>query len=537
MKSKYLFTKIFITGGITLGLELAASRILTPFFGVSLFVWSSILSITLIALALGYKYGGVLAAKLPREKSLVLFAAAGGIAALWLDLCAWTYPYMFWPLADFDLVFGSIVACLYLLFVPLFILSALNPLLVSLLTGQDEKGDHGAGKVFFVSTAGSVGGVFIVAYGLLPFLTNYQVVLVLALIAAAMSVAMLWQLRGAGSQWFRNGFAASVAALVLTIATLATGGLQHFTKVTHLADRHELWRVLTSRPSYFGHLQIIEVSNDSGGPASKALMNDGLTQNIFYPDGMSGGLYTYMLERLALAAVENPRKAIVLGLGAGTIPMSFAYDDIYTEAVEINPAMLRMAVDHFEFDPRQVKVTLADARTAARHCDRDHDIVAIDLFHDDGIPEHLVTREFFNDLKNCLKDGGVIVMNSFMNLENKYPEYALLQTIADVFGELTFFEQPPQVEGSHFTAGFIVARKNAPVGRLAVSSNNMPAGLARDLVTSVKTEKIIRPGDPMLEGAPVLTDMSNQWKRLAWPNELAYRRLFVSKVPWQILMN
>jgi spermidine synthase len=536
MKSKYLFTKIFITGAITLGLELTASRILTPFFGVSLFVWSSILSITLIALALGYKYGGALAAKLPREKSLVLFAASGGIAALWLDLCAWTYPYMFWPLADFDLVFGSIIACLYLLFVPLFILSALNPLLVSLLTGQDEKGDHGAGKVFFVSTAGSVGGVFAVAYGLLPFLTNYQTVLVLGLIAAIMSVALLWRLRGMKGQWFRNSFAVSVFALILTAATLATGGIQHFTKITHLAGRHELWRVLATQPSYFGHLQIIEVSNDSGGPATKALMNDGLTQNIFDPAGNSGGLYTYVLERMALAAVVNPRKAIVLGLGAGTIPMSFAYDDIYTEAVEINPAMLKMATDHFEFDPKQVKVTLADARIAARHCARDHDIIAIDLFHGDGIPEHLVTREFFADLKNCLKDGGVIVMNSFMNMENRHPEYALLQTIADVFGALNFYEQPPE-PGSTFTAGFIVARKNGPVGKLDVSSNNMPPRLSRDLVTAMKTEKIVRPGDPILGNAPVLTDMSNQWKRLAWPNELAYRRLFVSKVPWQILMN
>ena len=57
-----LHTIIFITGGAILALELLASRILTPYFGVSLYIWSGILSITLVSLAAGYWYGGRLAA-------------------------------------------------------------------------------------------------------------------------------------------------------------------------------------------------------------------------------------------------------------------------------------------------------------------------------------------------------------------------------------------------------------------------------------------------------------------------------------------
>jgi hypothetical protein len=111
MQPKFLFAKILITGGIVLGLELIASRILTPFFGVSLYVWSGILSVTLLALAFGYKGGGILAGRLSREKTLALYAASGALSALWLDLCLWTYPFIFSPLAQFDLVIGSVLAC------------------------------------------------------------------------------------------------------------------------------------------------------------------------------------------------------------------------------------------------------------------------------------------------------------------------------------------------------------------------------------------------------------------------------------------
>ena len=57
------FAIIFLTGAATLALELLASRVMTPYFGVSLYIWTGILSITLIALALGYWLGGVLAAR------------------------------------------------------------------------------------------------------------------------------------------------------------------------------------------------------------------------------------------------------------------------------------------------------------------------------------------------------------------------------------------------------------------------------------------------------------------------------------------
>src|SRR3954467_11089429 len=98
---------IFITGAAILALELLASRILTPYFGVSLYIWSGILSITLVSLAAGYWRGGVLAAGRsnhapPPEKLAYLFARMPALAALAIVAACLIYPYLFHRLAQFD---------------------------------------------------------------------------------------------------------------------------------------------------------------------------------------------------------------------------------------------------------------------------------------------------------------------------------------------------------------------------------------------------------------------------------------------------
>ena len=85
------YAKLTLTGAIILGLELVASRILTPFFGVSLNVWSSILAVTLIALAIGYKFGGYLSNHLKFSNLVAYFVSSGAISAAWLNFSFFSY--------------------------------------------------------------------------------------------------------------------------------------------------------------------------------------------------------------------------------------------------------------------------------------------------------------------------------------------------------------------------------------------------------------------------------------------------------------
>src|SRR5471032_166868 len=146
---------IFVTGGAILALELLASRILTPYFGVSLYIWSGILSITLVSLAAGYWHGGRLAAGAKNhppapEKLAYLFARMPAVAAIAIVAACLIYPYLFHRLAQLDLVLGAFIACGVLLLVPLYVTSAMNPLLVAILLRQSavraDLADAGAGR-------------------------------------------------------------------------------------------------------------------------------------------------------------------------------------------------------------------------------------------------------------------------------------------------------------------------------------------------------------------------------------------------------
>src|SRR4051794_19607513 len=150
-----LYAIIFVSGGAILALELLASRVMTPYFGVSLYIWTGILSITLASLALGYWIGGRVAARIAdRGRLAQIYALMPAAAAIAIVQACLVYPHAFAPLAGWSLVGGAFAASLVVLFVPLVATSAMNPLLVAILlrAKQTRGGDAGAGTVFFVST-------------------------------------------------------------------------------------------------------------------------------------------------------------------------------------------------------------------------------------------------------------------------------------------------------------------------------------------------------------------------------------------------
>ena len=123
---------IFITGAVTLSLEVLASRIMTPYFGVSLYIWAGILSITLIFLALGYQFGGWISQRRDQDGLQLTLLAAPLWAALSIVGATAIYPVVFPLLSRINLILASFLGGTILLALPLVVLSAMNPLLIAL---------------------------------------------------------------------------------------------------------------------------------------------------------------------------------------------------------------------------------------------------------------------------------------------------------------------------------------------------------------------------------------------------------------------
>src|SRR5688572_11752180 len=257
-----LYAVIFVSGAAILALELIASRIMTPYFGVSLYIWTGILSITLVALAIGYWAGGALAARGSgagaRARLLHLYALMPAVAGLALVAACFVYPHAFASFAAADLVAGAFAACLLLLFVPLVATSAMNPLLVAIVRragGKADAGDAGAGRVFFVSTVGSVAGVLVTAFAVLPYVSNFAAVLAIAMVLAALAILLI--IFSAEHVAGKPLIAATATVALVLGALLLWNADAHTGRAGPFQYSGASWRVEATYRSLFGTVKVL----------------------------------------------------------------------------------------------------------------------------------------------------------------------------------------------------------------------------------------------------------------------------------------
>lgn len=534
-----LYTIIFLSGGAVLALELLASRIMTPYFGVSLYIWTGILSITLVALAFGYRLGGRLArgrggATAGAARLAQRYMILPAVSAIAIVVSCLVYPHLFPLLARTDLVLGSFAACLLLLFVPLVAASAMNPLLVALLLarGGGPVGDAGAGTVFFVSTIGSVAGVFITAFGLIPNVSNFSAALVVALVLALIS--LLAAARPPAPLLARRTLAFAAAFATLSAALLLWQADAYIGRMWPASYAGQTWRIEARFGSLFGTVKILRSETDpKTGHFSRMYFQDGLVQNTVRSDGRSLSFYTYALEALAYAHRPRIGSALVLGLGAGVVPGRFAAQGVRVETVEIDPASLAAARHFFGFDPGRVRVHLEDARTYLRHCGRRYDVVVVDLFYGDGTPEYLITRDFFRDLRRCLARDGVAIFNTFADLDmpNAYAHF--LTTLRAELPYVTLYR--PNWPGAAYVNSFVVAGLRPLPDPRPVTLDHVPPRHSAALAAMLERPQALH--HDLLDHGEIMTDAYNRAVHDMAASQLLYRQDVVRALPAAFLVN
>lgn len=519
---------VFLTGAVTLSLEVLASRIMTPYFGVSLYIWSGILSITLVFLAVGYRIGGIVAAKQSTSATEYLLLATPIVSAFAILVSALLYPFAFPFLSQVNLILGSFVGATLVLALPLIGLSAMNPLLISLMRSKTDVGDAGAGQVFFISTMGSVVGVLVTAFLFIPNATNFRSILALALVISL--ITALYALAAGGLTPKRKY---RLIGIGLVVAILC-GGLimakKSFLKTVNAAFSHQLaFEIEAEYTSMFGNIKVAIAQNRDGtGPKEKYFVQDGLVQNRTDLDNTSVSMYTYVLQSLVHAYVPEARDVVVLGLGAGLVPSHFSEHGHQVSVVEINSQALRAAQENFGFDDKKIKIYLEDARTFARKCDRDYDAAVVDLFLGDNIPDYLMTKEFFTDLRRCIRSDGAMVMNLFFDAANNEPNRRLLATIASAFSNI-------YVSGIPGQNVFLVGTSFAAPAKIEVETPGLPNQIAQQVEYSVTNGQQV-PRETLRFTQPI-SDNHNVFSLLFAEANMKDRQFLARFLPPNILVN
>ena len=270
-----------------------------------------------------------------------------------------------------------------------------------------------------------------------------------------------------------------------------------------------------------------------GGPANRMYFQDGLTQNGIEASGRSTSFYTYALEALAMAYRPDAINALALGLGAGMTPARLAARSLRTEVVEIDPASLQAARKFFALDEKKTLVHQADARTFVRACPRTYDVVIVDLFHGDGTPDYLITRDFFRDLRRCLGKGGIAVFNTFADLHNPVSYAHLLVTLRSELPHLALYR--PAHEGATHTNSFIVASANALRTPERVTMDYVPP--AKETLLWDMLAAPMPLVDKLFEGGKIITDAHNRAALDLAHAQSVYRHSVIGFTPPELLVN
>ena len=381
---------VFAGGAGTLATEIAASRLLAPYFGSSTIVWANIIGLILAYLSVGYWLGGRVADRRPEPRLLggMILAAAVAIAVT---------PFVARPILDLALrgldavsvgaVVGSFFAALALFAVPVTLLGAVSPFAIRL--ALEDVGEAGtvAGRLYALSTIGSIVGTFVSALVTIPLLGTQRTMLgsaALLVLAAALLLGVRWQL---------------LTVAVLGLLFIPAGQIKPSTGL------------LFETESTYQYVQVVERSD-----GSRALkLNEGVAvHSVWRRDTvLTGGEWDMFL--IVPPLLEHPvRRMLVIGNAGGTIARAYGklYPRVRIDGVEIDPEVSRAGRRYLGLDDNpNLRVITADGRPYLQQTDQRYDVIVVDAYRQPYIPFYLATREFFQAAHEHLEPGGVLALN------------------------------------------------------------------------------------------------------------------------------
>jgi spermidine synthase len=183
----------------------------------------------------------------------------------------------------------------------------------------------------------------------------------------------------------------------------------------------------------------ILVTEDGEGLRTLRFEKGGARQSVVKPGDPEYLALPYASVMLAgLALSEEPRRILVVGLGGGTLPMFLRkhYPDATIDAVDIDPDVVYVAKEFFGFhEDSRMKAHVDDGRQFIEKSRQPYDVIFLDAFGNDSVPEHLTTQEFLRAVRRAVKPGGGVVGNLWGPGYNRLYD-SMVRTYQEVFDEL-----------------------------------------------------------------------------------------------------
>ena len=451
-KPYFLFLVVFVSGLAVMAIEMSASRLLAPYFGTSLFVWTNLIGVTMIALTVGYYSGGALADRYPRAELLYWLLFAAGILIVLIPLIA--HPIMQFAVTAIDsldtgLFLWSLFATIALFFIPLMALGMTAPYAIRISAREIKTIGNTSGSIYALSNVGSILGTFIPALLTIPLFGTTRTIIGCGVALIALSVIGL-----------RKRMLHAVT-LIAAVLLFLSGPIK------------ETAGMIDERESVYNYIQVIE---HSGGTRELRLNEGHATHSVYNPESVfTGSVWDYF----SLFPLLNPAgdRALIIGLAGGTVSRAYAqlYPYIQIDGVEIDPEILEVGKQYFGINAEEqptLTPIAADGRTFLKRTVEHYDFIYIDAYKQPYIPFHLATQEFFREVQQHLEEGGIVAINVGSPSPRTDILWAIANTMASVFAEV----QVIPVQGSF---NYLIMASDAEYDlRTITERSDLPEGMA-----------------------------------------------------------
>lgn len=505
-----------------MAIELAGAKMVAPFYGTSLYVWASVLAVTLGGLTTGYFLGGWTTYRYPAMKMLIGVLLAGTVLIAIMPLLALTIM----PATNgLGLRMGSLVSCTLFMFLPLVCMGMVSPAIIQISNQELKATGRTAGTIYAISTVGGIIMTLLMGFFLLPDWGIRNSVYLTAMLLGGMAVMLVIL-----SRKFR--FWATAAALVIVFSFLAAGKL--------FTDPEVSGKYLYRSEGILGQITVFQYSEADSGDIVRLAMINQITQTYaaMTDPPMSHLNFTH---RIATLAGLKPRgaKALLIGMGGGSIASELNNMGFQLDIVEIDPRMFSIAKEYFAFDPRGVREFVDDGRhfiQSVQSATDKYDLVVIDVCNGEVQPNHMFTQGSCRELKNILSPDGLILINFQGYIYGKYGRAArsLLKTMVDGGFVCRFFSEGDQDNSGdiHIAASPVeLDYGSLDTARLNACCRGFPP-----FYKELKTDKDIDLTDALVlsDDRPVFDKLNNkwneEWRQLAIDNVLTEQLKY--KVPF-----
>ncbi len=484
---------VFICGALVMTYEIIGSRIVSPFIGTSTYVWTSLIGVILAALSAGYWIGGRIADKRPDAKVLAatIFAAGGAVSVTIL-----LKDFLLSMVASLGVGLGlqAVIAALVLFAPASVLLGIVTPFAVKLKMSALADSGKTVGRLYALSTVGSIAGTFAAGFVLIPFVGSVRTLYIIAGTLFALSILL------APLALSRVNF----MVLTLFVFSIAGSELTSYA-VFRQSGLHDI-------DTEYSRIQVFEsVKPESGRKFQAMAIDPYFAQSAMYLDDGSPVFEYIPFYHLVRHFKPDHKHSLMIGGAGYTFPREYlqTYPEARMDVVEIDPQMTQIARRFFRLqdDPR-LTIFHEDGRVFLNRSDpAKYDAVMVDAFSSlFSIPYQLTTVEAVRHIHRVLKDDGIVIINigsaitgpASMFLQAEYATYK------QAFPNVLLFKVNPDRIDEQLQNLILVATKGSPPGLEGVAAAAAD-GVVEDRTQIAKLLAHIYTTDFPLE-LPILTD-------------------------------